>query len=177
MWVFQNYYTAYKIAHYGGMKSPSESLVVHRYGISETVNSLGLSLFVLGFALGPLICQSHSVFFCSLNDWFRIYSGSMYLFNFPFHGVPDPRTIIGPVSEIYGRRIGYLIAWPLLISRTQNYPILLFITHWYSVFSAPSAFVHNAAVILIFRLFAGVAAGVNLAVYVLLVLLLYSDRV
>lgn len=48
----------------------------------------------------------------------------------------------GPMSEMYGRRLPYIISWPL-----------------FAAFCAPSAFVNNIAVIIIFRFLAGCCAA------------------
>ncbi|KAH9958330.1 MFS general substrate transporter [Russula dissimulans] len=50
--------------------------------------------------------------------------------------------IWGPLSELYGRKLPYLLSWPLLIGLT-----------------APCAFVDNIIVILIFRFFTGCCIG------------------
>ncbi|KIJ27856.1 hypothetical protein M422DRAFT_190508 [Sphaerobolus stellatus SS14] len=36
--------------------APGQTQIIERYGVSQTLASLGLSLYVLGFAFGPLIC-------------------------------------------------------------------------------------------------------------------------
>ncbi|KII89830.1 hypothetical protein PLICRDRAFT_40003 [Plicaturopsis crispa FD-325 SS-3] len=50
--------------------------------------------------------------------------------------------MICPMSEMYGRKMAYSISWPLMI-----------------IFIAPSAFVPNFAVILVFRFLSGVCAA------------------
>lgn len=37
---------------------PGELQIIEKYRVSATVANLGLSLYVLGFALGPLLCVS-----------------------------------------------------------------------------------------------------------------------
>ncbi|EJC98676.1 MFS general substrate transporter [Fomitiporia mediterranea MF3/22] len=49
---------------------------------------------------------------------------------------------LGPLSEMYGRRLPYIISWPLLI-----------------VTCAPSAYIDNLATIIIFRFLSGCCAG------------------
>ncbi|KAI0263386.1 MFS general substrate transporter [Gloeopeniophorella convolvens] len=84
--------------------APGQQHLMQKYHINIEAASSGLSLYVLGFAMGPLI-------------W-------------------------GPFSELRGRRLSYMIAWPLMIVST-----------------APSAFVDNIIVILLFRFFTGCFAA------------------
>ena len=74
------------------------------YGASAVTASSGLTVYVLGFSLGPLL-------------W-------------------------GPLSEMYGRRLPYLISWPFLI-----------------IMTAPSAWANNLTVIIFFRFLTGCFAG------------------
>ncbi|KAI0247926.1 MFS general substrate transporter [Lactifluus subvellereus] len=84
--------------------APGQQHLVKQYHISLHVASTGLSLYVLGFATGPLI-------------W-------------------------APLSELYGRKLPYMLSWSLMIACI-----------------APSAFANNITVILLFRFFAGCCAG------------------
>ncbi|KAI0314721.1 MFS general substrate transporter [Amylostereum chailletii] len=83
--------------------APGQTMLQEKYGVNVETVSAGLTLYVLGFAAGPLIC---------------------------------------PLSEMYGRRIAYTLAWPFMIAAT-----------------APSAFVNNITVILIFRFLTGCGAA------------------
>ncbi|KAH9933622.1 MFS general substrate transporter [Epithele typhae] len=74
-----------------------------RFDTSADISSTGLTVYVLGFSLGPLIC---------------------------------------PMSEIYGRKLPYMVSWPFLIAM-----------------SGIDAFVDNLAVILVFRFLAGTFAA------------------
>ncbi|KAI0788184.1 MFS general substrate transporter [Fomes fomentarius] len=75
-----------------------------KYNASPDVSSSGLTVYVLGFSFGPLVC--------------------------------------GPMSEVYGRKLPYMISWPLLMAT-----------------SAVDAFVDNLAVIIVFRFLTGAAAA------------------
>ncbi|KAI0082068.1 MFS general substrate transporter [Panus rudis PR-1116 ss-1] len=83
--------------------APGEGQLREMYGVNADVASTGLTLYVLGFAIGPLV-------------W--------------------------PCSEMYGRRIPYMLSWVLMILTI-----------------VPSAFVENIVVILVFRLFTGICAA------------------
>ncbi|KAI0063445.1 MFS general substrate transporter [Artomyces pyxidatus] len=84
--------------------APGQQQLGEEYGVGVVTTSAGLSLYVLGFGTGPLIC--------------------------------------GPMSELYGRKLPYTLAWPLMIASI-----------------APSAFADNIAVILLFRFFTGCCAA------------------
>ncbi|KAI0306294.1 MFS general substrate transporter [Multifurca ochricompacta] len=83
--------------------APGQGQIMKQYHVSVDVASLGLSFYVLGFAMGPLIC---------------------------------------PLSEFRGRKLPYMISWPLMIASI-----------------APSAFAKNVVVILLFRFFTGCCAA------------------
>ena len=40
------------------LQAPEEPLVREKYGVNDEVASLGLAIYVLGFAFGPLLCAS-----------------------------------------------------------------------------------------------------------------------
>lgn len=84
--------------------APGQQQLERLYGINEIAASSGLTLYVLGFAFGPLI-------------W-------------------------GPMSEMYGRKVAYMLSWPLMIGAV-----------------APSAFASNIVVILLFRFLTGACAA------------------
>ncbi|KAI0293552.1 MFS general substrate transporter [Russula brevipes] len=89
------------------IQAPGQPYLMLKYNISIDLASSGLSFYVLGFAMGPLICA--------------------------------------PLSELYGRKLPYMLSWPLLIAAT-----------------APSAFADNIAIILLFRFFTGCCAGCSI---------------
>ncbi|KLO12517.1 MFS general substrate transporter [Schizopora paradoxa] len=86
--------------------APGEPQVMRMFGVNAEAASVGLTVYVLGFAFGPLLC---------------------------------------PMSELFGRRLPYLISWPLLVACI-----------------APSAWVNNFAVILVFRFLTGVTSACTL---------------
>ncbi|KAH8100973.1 MFS general substrate transporter [Cristinia sonorae] len=88
--------------------APGEGQIRQLYGVNENVSTTGLTLYVLGFGLGPLL-------------W-------------------------GPLSEMYGKRLMFLISWVLM-----------------TVTIIPSAFVDNIVVILIFRLLTGICVACPLS--------------
>ncbi|TDL20718.1 MFS general substrate transporter [Rickenella mellea] len=91
--------------------APGEVQIRRLYGVNADLSSLGLSLYVLGFAFGPLLST-----------------------------IID--ACIGPLSEMKGRTLPYMISWPLLAAAI-----------------APSAWVENFAVILVFRFLTGCCAA------------------
>ncbi|KIJ30326.1 hypothetical protein M422DRAFT_268192 [Sphaerobolus stellatus SS14] len=76
--------------------APAQFQIIEKYGVDSTVSSLGLSLYILGFAFGPLICKGYDILTTT----------------FHFFDISLP----GPLSEMYGRRIFFLFGWPLLIA-------------------------------------------------------------
>ncbi|KAM5544656.1 hypothetical protein V8D89_001554 [Ganoderma adspersum] len=78
-----------------------------KYNANPDLSSTGLTVYVLGFSFGPLLC-----------------------------------LFAGPMSEVYGRKLPYMVSWPLLI-----------------VMSAIDSFVDNLAVIIVFRFLTGAAAA------------------
>ena len=81
----------------------------HEFGNSRIVSILGLSMFVLGIACGPMF--------------------------------------FSPLSEFYGRRPIYLVAWTL-----------------YVIWSIPQAVAKNVATIIVFRFLCGFSGSTFLAV-------------
>ncbi|KAA1478520.1 MFS general substrate transporter [Dentipellis sp. KUC8613] len=67
------------------LSAPAEPQLQREYGVNEETTSAGLTLYVFGFALGPLICELL---------WYHL---------------------TGPMSEMFGRKSAYTVSWPLLI--------------------------------------------------------------
>lgn len=93
-----------------------------KYDASETVISLGLSGYVLGFSLGPILCEYFSVEWI-IWGWLNIreIGGEQRVYE------KGRRVLLfmasessGPMSEMYGRRLPYLISWPLLVGKLKK---------------------------------------------------------
>ncbi|THH19253.1 hypothetical protein EW146_g1874 [Bondarzewia mesenterica] len=77
--------------------APGQQQLERVYGINDIAASSGLTLYVLGFAVGPLVCQS--LVFILLRQ------------------IAEPEELYagGPMSEMYGRKSAYMLSWPLMI--------------------------------------------------------------
>lgn len=83
------------------------------YDVNAAVASSGLTVYVLGFSLGPLLCE-HAIsilIYVALITCPVMPGGKCHL-------VIANTTVeqySGPMSEMYGRRLPYLVSWALLI--------------------------------------------------------------
>ncbi|THH03145.1 hypothetical protein EW145_g6492 [Phellinidium pouzarii] len=111
--------------------APGETQIQKTYGVNASVASLGLTVYVLGFAFGPLGVRTQL-------------SNLHFLLTRNSPTPPLPHRPSGPMSEMYGRRLPYLVSWPLLIGL-----ILSHSAFEHTAVIAPSAWVDNLAVIMV----------------------------
>lgn len=87
---------------------------MQKYHIGVQLASSGLSFYVLGFATGPLICgYSYHTMIDSPLTCCGFAQGVIWLISWHLDSLID--LLIGPLSELYGRRLPYLISWPVLL--------------------------------------------------------------
>ncbi len=93
--------------------------VQRMFGVNAEAASTGLTVYVLGFAFGPLLCMQHILLsiIVHTDSLFFVMQGQVLLLKSDFY-----MTLIlglGPMSELFGRRLPYMISWPLLVGESN----------------------------------------------------------